>query len=98
MFARMGSRHFAHLYISGLLRLRFGLRGGLGDLPLERGGHDRPVGAAREDIAASAARPDPARLPTDRVRGASRTRVSPFQAFLDLLLSAAIAFDGSGPV
>src|SRR2546428_411915 len=56
MFARIGSRHFAHLYTSGLLRLRFRLRRGLRDLPLERRGHDRPVGAAREDVAASAMR------------------------------------------
>src|SRR2546428_15700 len=76
MFARIGSRHFAHLYMSGLLRLRFRLRRGLRDLPLERRGHDRPVGAAREDVAASAARPDPARSPADRYRRASAMRSS----------------------
>src|SRR5947208_16225624 len=85
MFARIGSRHFAHLYISGLFRLRLGLRGRLDDLPLERRRHDRPIRAAGEDIAASAALPDARRFPTDRDRGASRTRVPPFQALLDFL-------------
>src|SRR5438034_11596399 len=89
MFARIGSRHFAHLYMSGLLRLRFRLRRGLRDLPLERGRHDRPVGPAGEDVAASAARPDARRLPADRDRGAPRTCVPPFQALLDFLDSAA---------
>src|SRR2546428_13452576 len=97
MFARIGSRHFAHLYMSGLLRLRFRLRRGLRDLPLERRRHDRPVGAAREDVAASAAPPDPARSPADRDRGPSRTRVPPFQAFLDLLYPAANAYAVAGP-
>src|SRR5207245_2513106 len=89
MFARIGSRHFAHLYISGLLRLRFGLRRRLRDLALERGRHNRPIGPAGEDVAASAARPDARRFPTDRDRGAPRTRVPPFQALLDFLDAAA---------
>src|SRR2546428_13610045 len=96
MFARIGSRHFAHLYMSGRLRLRFRLRRGLRDLPLERRGHDRPVGAAREDVAASAARPDPARSPAGEDRGAARTRVPPFQAFRDLLHPAAYAYALAG--
>src|SRR5438445_11933150 len=89
MFARIGSRHFAHLYMSGLLRLRFRLRRGLRDLPLERGRHDRPVRPAGEDVAASAARPDARRFPADRDHGAPWTRVPPFQALLDFLDAAA---------
>src|SRR2546426_7854427 len=89
MFARIGSSHFAHLYMSGLLLLRFGLRRRLRDLPLERGRHDRPIRPAGEDIAASAARPDARRFPTDRDRGAPRTRVPPFKALLDFLDAAA---------
>src|SRR2546421_6902848 len=88
MFARIGSRHFAHLYMSGLLRLRLRLRRRLRDLALERSRHDRPVGPAGEDVAASAARPDARRFPTDRDRGAPRTCVPPFQALLDFLDSA----------
>src|SRR2546428_7448700 len=85
MFARIGSRHFAHLYMSGLLRLRFRLRRRLRDLPLERGRHDRPVGPAGEDVAASAVRPDARRFPADLDRRAPRTRVPPFQALFDFL-------------
>src|SRR6058998_1420577 len=88
MFARIGSRHFAHLYILGFLRLRFRLRRRLRDLPLEGGRHDRPVGPAGEDVAASTARPDARRFPADRDRGAPWTRVPPFQALLDFLDSA----------
>src|SRR2546425_13123149 len=89
MFARIGSRHFAHLYMSGLLRLRFRLRRRLRDLALKRGRHDRPVGPAGEDVAAPAARPDAGRFPTDRDRGAPRTRVPSLQALLDFLDSPA---------
>src|SRR2546426_10185688 len=89
MFARIGSRHFAHLYMSRFLRLRFRLRRGLRALPLERGRHDRPVRPAGEDVAASAARPDARRFPTDRDRGAPWTRVPPLQALLDFLDAAA---------
>src|SRR2546427_12091425 len=87
--ARIGSRHLAHLYIARLPRLRFGLRRRLRALALERGRHDRPIRPASEDIAASAARPDARRFPTDRDCGAPRTRVPPFQALLDFLDSAA---------
>src|SRR6266705_1908689 len=97
MFARIGSRHFAHLYMSGLLRLRFRLRRGLRYLPLERGRHDRPVRPTGEDVAASAARPDARRFPTDRDRGAPWTRVPPFQTLLDLLHSAADSHSVAGP-
>src|SRR5439155_6608932 len=78
-----------HLYMSGLLRLGFRLRRGLRDLPLERGRHDRPVGPAGEDVAASAARPDARRFPADRDRGAPWTGVPHFQALLDFLDAAA---------
>src|SRR5438094_8039341 len=98
MFARIGSRHFAHLYMSGLLRLRFRLRRGLRDLPLERGRHDRPVRPAGEDVAASAARPDARRFPTDRDRGAPWTRVSPCQALLCFLVATSASLPVAGAV
>src|SRR5713226_10647824 len=89
MLARIGSRHFAHLYMSGLLPLRLGLRGRLGDLALERGRHDGPIRAAREDITTPVALPDGGRFPMDRDREAPRTGVLLFQALLDFLDPAA---------
>src|SRR3989442_13929464 len=75
MFARMGSRHFAHLYISGLFRLRFGFLSGLGDLAFERRRDDRTVCASREDVTAAPAFPHAGRTTANGDRGASRARV-----------------------
>src|SRR5438046_9701275 len=97
MFARIGSRHFAHLYISGLPRLRLGLVRGLLDLPFEGRRHDRAVGAAREDVSAAAAGPHPGRQPTHRDRGTPRAHVSVLQALLDLLDPAADPHTVSAP-
>src|SRR6266567_8066883 len=89
MFARIGSRHFAHLYISGFSRLRLGLLRRLRDLAFEGYRHDRTVGAPREDVAAATAFPHAARAPEDRDRRATRARVPMLQAFLDLLNATA---------
>src|SRR5436309_9136473 len=97
MFARIGSRHFAHLYISGLPRLRLGLVRGLLDLPFEGRRHDRAVGATREDVPAPTAGPHPGRRPADRDRGTPRAHVSVLQALLDLLHPAADPHTVSGP-
>src|SRR5437867_3935672 len=74
--------------MSALLRVHCRLRRDLRGLQLDGGRQDRPVGPAGEDVAASAARPDARRFPTDRDRGAPWTRVPPFQALLDFLDSA----------
>src|SRR2546422_6585705 len=84
-----GPGHSAPLYMPGPPPLLFRLRRAPRPLPLERGRHDRRVGPAGEDVAASAARPDARRFPTDRDRGAPWTRVPHFQALLDFLDAAA---------
>ena len=81
----MGSRHFAHLYISGLFRLRFGFLSGLGDLAFERRRDDRTVCASREDVTAAPAFPHAGRTTVNGDRSASRARVPVLQAFLDFL-------------
>src|SRR6266542_1048344 len=85
MFVRIGSRHFAHLYTSGLLGLRLGFFDGLHEFPLEGRRHDGTVRAPREDVPASTALPDAARLPVDGYGLAARTGVLRSAAFLDLL-------------
>src|SRR3989454_6342489 len=85
----MGPGPFAHLYLPGPLRLRSRLRRPPRAPPVERGRPDGREAPAGEDVAASAARPDARRFPTDRDRGAPRTRVPPFQALLDFLDAAA---------
>src|SRR3989449_9947065 len=84
----MGSGLCALLSWSALLPFLLRLRRGPRALAFDGGRHDRPVGPAGEDVAASAARPDARRLPADRDRGAPRTCVPPFQALLDFLDSA----------
>src|SRR5256885_17142509 len=97
IFARIGSRHFAHLYISGLPRLRLRLLRGLLDLPFEGRRHDRAVGAAREDVLAPAAGPHPGRRPAHRDRGAPRAHVSVLKAFPELLHPAGYRQTVPGP-
>src|SRR5467141_1046487 len=97
MFARIGSRHFAHLYISGLPRFRLGLLLGLRDFTLERGCHDRAVGASREDVPASAALPDAGRLPADGDGRTPGALVSELETSLDLLHAAANPDSIAGP-
>src|SRR6267143_1871521 len=97
MFARIGSRHFAHLYISGLLRLRLRLVRGLLDLSFEGRRHDRTVRAAREHVAAPAAGPDTGRRTADGDGGTPRAHVPVLQSFLDLLHPAADSHTVSGP-
>src|SRR3989442_5640092 len=97
MLARIGSRHFAHLYISGLLRLRFGLVRGLLDFSFEGRRHDRAIGAPREHVPAPAARPHTRRRSADGDRGAPRADVPVLQSFLDLLHPAADPHTVPGP-
>src|SRR5439155_1135035 len=46
MLARIGSRHLAHLYISGGLRFRLGLFARFFDFPFERRRHDGVIRAS----------------------------------------------------
>jgi len=85
MFARMGSRHFAHLYISGLFRLRLGFLNSLGDLAFERRRDDRTVRASREDVTAAPALPHAGGTTQNGDRRAPRACVPVLQAFLDFL-------------
>src|SRR2546427_12984379 len=88
MFARIGSRHFAHLYISGLLRLRLGLVRRL-DLPLEGRRHDRAVGPSREHVPATAACPYTGRRSPHGDRGAPPSEGTLIHGLIDLLNPAA---------
>src|SRR5688572_30203057 len=85
MFARIGSRHFAHLYISRLLRLRLGLRFCRLELALERRRHDGAICAAREDVPATTAGPHTSGIAAHRDRCAPRALVTPTETFLNLL-------------
>src|SRR5437879_1474085 len=97
MFVRIGSRHFAHLYTSGLLALRLGLLGRSFEFPLERGRDDRTIGASSEDVAATVTLPDAARLAVDRHGQAPRARMFAAKAFFDLLHAAADSPTVAGP-
>ena len=87
----MGSRHFAHLYISGLFRLRLGFLNSLGDLAFERRRDDRTVRASREDVTAAPALPHAGGTTQNGDRRAPRACVPVLQAFLDFLDPAADA-------
>src|SRR5438552_2219500 len=89
MFARIGSRHFAHLYISGLFHLRLGLLRGLHELAFEGGRDDWTVRAPREDVAAAPALPHAGRAPVNGDRCAAGALVPVLQALLDFLDTSA---------